>query len=686
MKTTITFLLAWAIFSACAISQTSLQGTLTDANTGEPIIFGTVAIYKNDVLITGTQTDFDGFYSIAKLDSGTYDVTFAYTGYSDVRIADVTIIAGKANALDAKLSSGVNLEMVVVTYTRPLVSKDETTQGRTLSSKQIRKLRTRNVKGLASMGAGASGKRRNKKAKKRGSRSSTANHYIASIPATRKSTAPFPPPGHDPSLHEQEGNTEDYASIAENAFKSPLHEPLSTFSIDVDKASYSNVRRFLNGHQLPQRDAVRIEEMINYFDYAYPQPKGEDPFSVNTELATCPWNEAGSLLLKIGLKGKEMNMRDAPPSNLVFLIDVSGSMRARNKLELVKPAMRLLIKQLRKQDRVAIVVYAGAAGLVLPSTAGNERDSILTAIKRLRAGGSTAGAAGIKLAYKVAKENFIEDGNNRVILATDGDFNVGVSSDGALVRLIENKRKDGIFLTCLGFGMGNYKDNKLELLADKGNGNYAYIDNLLEAKKTFVTDLTGTLFTIAKDVKIQIEFNPRTVKAYRLIGYENRLLNKEDFNDDTKDAGEIGAGHTVTALYEIVPTTSDFQFPGNNVDTLKYQSTDLTGAARSSSELLTLKLRYKQPRGTKSKLISRTVEHRWKAFEEASKDTKWAASVAGFGMLLRDSPHKGNLTFESVVKMARKSTGKDRHGYRNECMKMMETANLLYGMQVADGE
>ncbi len=680
MKTTITFLLTWVIFSACALSQTSLQGTVTDAKNGEPLIFSVVAIYKNDVLITGAQTNFDGFYSIKKLDTGIYDVVFSYTGYTNLRISEVVVSAGIANTLNAQLTSGINLEIVVVSSKRPLVSTKSLAY-----SININNQGTRNVNALASLGAGAKGKKRNKKLRIRGSRNNASNYYIDGIRVTRNETGFMRPPHHDPILHEQEGNTEDYSSITENAFKSAQHEPLSTFSIDVDKASYSNIRRFLNNNQLPQRDAVRIEEMINYFDYGYPPPKGEDPFSVNTELAASPWNEAGSLLLKIGLKGKEMDMKDAPPSNLVFLIDVSGSMSASNKLRLVKPAMQLLIEQLREQDRVAIVVYAGAAGLVLPSTAGNERDSILSAINRLQAGGSTAGAAGVKLAYQVAKENFIENGNNRVILATDGDFNVGVSSDGELVKLIEGKRKDGIFLTCLGLGMGNYKDNKLELLADKGNGNYAYIDNLLEAKKTFMTDLTGTLFTIAKDVKIQIEFNPQIVKAYRLIGYENRLLNKEDFNDDTKDAGEIGAGHTVTALYEIVPVTSNFSFPGSNVDTLKYQSVDLTEAAQSSSEIVTLKLRYKQPRGIKSKLISQSVEHRWKALVEASKDMQWAASVAGFGMLLRDSPHKGNLTFDSVMEMAIKSTGKDRHGYRNECLKMMEAAKLLYGMQMADG-
>ncbi len=680
MKTTITILCVMAI-AICTFGQTSLQGTVTDAESGEPIIFGTIALYKNDVLITGTETDFDGFYSITELDPGTYDVVFSYTGYQDQKVTGVIISSGKTNKLDAKISSGVNLECVVVTYSRPFVSKNETTQGKVYSAEEIKNLPRRNVSGLASLGAGSKSKKRNKKLRVRGSRSNTTNYYIDGVRVSgkqlSKEDAFMRSPQHDPSIHQPQHNTEDYSGITENAYKSPLHEPLSTFSIDVDRASYSNIRRYINRNQLPPVDAVRIEEMINYFDYDYPQPNGDDPFSVNTELVTCPWNDAGSLLLKVGLKGKDLKMKDAPPNNLVFLIDVSGSMKSANKIELLKPAFQLLVDQLRPEDRVAIVVYAGAAGLVLPSTSGAQKDSIITAIKSLQAGGSTAGAAGIQLAYKIAKENLIENGNNRVILATDGDFNVGISSDGQLKRLIEEKRDDGIFLTCLGFGMGNYKDNKLETLADKGNGNYAYIDNLLEAKKSFVTDLTGTLFTIAKDVKIQIEFNPNIVKAYRLIGYENRLLNKEDFNDDTKDAGEIGAGHTVTALYEIIPHSAEFSFAGSNVDSLKYQSSAITPKAQLSGELLTLKLRYKAPKGIKSKLISTTVEHRWKSFAEATKDMQWATAIASYGMLLRNSAYKGNLTYKDLLEMATKAKGKDKNGYRSECLKLMETTEML---------
>jgi len=399
-------------------------------------------------------------------------------------------------------------------------------------------------------------------------------------------------------------NTEQYDLIVETGFQSVTDHPLSTFSIDVDTAGYANVRRFLTRNQMPPKDAVRIEELINYFSYDYPEPQDETPFAVITELAACPWNKEHQLV-HIGLKGRRIDTENMPASNLVFLLDVSGSMNSPDKLPLLKKGFKLLTEQLREKDRVAIAVYAGAAGLVLPSTPGNEKHTILKAIDNLQAGGSTAGAQGIKLAYRVALENFIENGNNRVILATDGDFNVGVSSDGELVRLIESKRKENIFLTVLGFGTGNLKDAKMEKLADKGNGNYAYIDNLLEAKKVLVKEMGGTLHTIAKDVKLQIEFNPAHVKAYRLIGYENRRLNKEDFNNDKKDAGELGAGHTVTALYELIPADSD-EVPAT-VDPLKYQDSKIKPAALESEELMTVKLRYKKPDENKSRLITHTV-------------------------------------------------------------------------------
>jgi Ca-activated chloride channel homolog len=471
-----------------------------------------------------------------------------------------------------------------------------------------------------------------------------------------------------------EFNTEEYGRFQENPFLKAVDNPLSTFSIDVDRASYSNVRRYLTAGQRPPRDAVRIEELINYFSYDYPDPRGADPFSVTTEIAACPWNAKDRLLL-VGLQARRMKTADLPPSNLVFLIDVSGSMEMPNKLPLVKDSLGLLVNQLRAKDRVAIVVYAGNAGLVLPSTPGSNKGAILSAIQGLEAGGSTAGGAGIKLAYRIAKENFIDGGNNRVILATDGDFNVGASSDGELEQLIEEKRKDRIFLTVLGFGMGNLKDSKMELLADKGNGNYAYIDDLSEARKTLVHEMGGTLFTVAKDVKLQIEFNPAKVLAYRLIGYENRLLRKEDFHDDTKDAGELGAGHSVTALYELVPPDGDQAFAP--VDPLKYQTNAVASSAKSSPDLLTLKLRYKAPDSDTSKLMTTTVGDETGPFATATDNFRFAASVAELGMLLRNSPHKGTASFGQVREIAQQALGRDFEGYRHDFLSMISMAERV---------
>lgn len=464
-------------------------------------------------------------------------------------------------------------------------------------------------------------------------------------------------------------NTEQYSRIYENEFLEVAQNPLSTFSIDVDTASYSNVRRFLNNNQMPPQDAVRIEEMINYFTYDYPKPTGEHPFSITTKAAVCPWEPKHQLAL-VGLQGKTLETDKIPPTNLVFLIDVSGSMDQPDKLPLLKSSLRLLVNQLPGEERVAIVVYAGNAGLVLESTPGSDKQRILEAIDNLQAGGSTAGGAGIQLAYKIAKENFIKGGNNRVVLATDGDFNVGVSSDGELTRIIEEKRRDGIFLTVLGFGTGNYKDSKMEQLADKGNGNYYYIDTLNEGKKVLVSELGSTLFTIAKDVKIQIEFNPSQVKAYRLVGYENRILAKEDFNDDTKDAGELGAGHTVTAMYEIVPVDSAETF--SSVDKLAYQKTEVL----PSGDLMTVKLRYKDPDGETSKLIQQTVKAEDVSAEPAG-DFQFASVVAEFGLILRDSKFKGDASYEHVLKGANTSKGKDTYGYREEFIDLVGKAQTL---------
>ena len=467
-------------------------------------------------------------------------------------------------------------------------------------------------------------------------------------------------------------NTEEYSHISENEFKGAVDNPLSTFSIDVDTGSYSNVRRFINAGSNPPADAVRIEELINYFSYDYEHPAGDVPFAIETEISTCPWNQSHRLVL-IGLQGKQVATDELPPSNLTFLIDVSGSMRPANKLPLLRAGLKLLVKNLREEDRVAIVVYAGAAGLVLPSTTGANRAKILEAIESLGAGGSTAGGAGIKLAYKVAKENFLAGGNNRVILATDGDFNIGVSSTGELTRLIEKRREDGVFLTVLGFGGGNYKGSRMEQLADKGNGNYAYIDNILEAKKVLVTEMGGTLFTIAKDVKIQVEFNPTRVKEYRLVGYENRVLAKEDFDDDTKDAGELGAGHTVTALYEVVPQAGEVA----GEDELMYAKTVVKPEAYESNEIMTVKLRYKAPDGEKSKQIVEPVIDDNIPLGQTSDNLRFAAAVAQFGMLLRDSKFKADSSWSEVEKLAQGAKGKDDHGYRAEFIRLVERAELL---------
>ena len=472
-------------------------------------------------------------------------------------------------------------------------------------------------------------------------------------------------------------NTENYNRIEDNPFHRVGNDPLSTFSIDVDTASYSNVRRFITQGELPPKDAVRIEELINYFTYNYPQPKGDRPFSVTTEVAAAPWNPQHKLV-QVGLQGKRLESKTLPPSNLVFLIDVSGSMDDPDKLPLVQQSLKLLVNQLRPEDRVSLVVYAGNAGLVLPATPGSQKSTILAAIDRLKAGGSTAGGQGIELAYKIAKESFLKSGNNRVILATDGDFNVGVSSDGDLTRLIEQKREQGIFLTVLGFGTGNYKDGKMEQLADKGNGNYAYIDTLLEAKKVLVNDLRGTLFTIAKDVKIQVEFNPAKVQAYRLIGYENRLLQNQDFNDDKKDAGDIGAGHSVTALYEIIPTgtKSDVKLP--EIDPLRYQRSGETASDAAGNELMQVKLRYKSPQDSTSQLITQTIQDDdLRTDQIPSTNLRFAAAVATFGMVLRDSEYKGDASYDLVMKLASQGKGEDQEGYRGEFIRLVEQSRGL---------
>jgi Ca-activated chloride channel family protein len=488
---------------------------------------------------------------------------------------------------------------------------------------------------------------------------------------------------------------EAYNLITDNPFLKPIEEPLSTFSIDVDTASYSNVRRFITAGGLPPRDAVRIEELINYFNYDYEPPSGEDgaPFSANVEINAAPWNPEHRLV-RVGLRGKDVPADMRPPTSLVFLIDVSGSMQPANKLPLIRDGLRLLVEKLNGDDRLAIVTYAGNAGLVMDSVYVNAENKprILTAIDSLHAGGSTNGAGGLMMAYDVAAQHFIKGGVNRVILCTDGDFNVGVSNDNDLVRLIEDKRTTGVFLSVLGFGTGNFKDGKMEQLANHGNGNFAYIDNIDEAKRTLVDRMTGTLVTIAKDVKIQVEFNPAKVQAYRLIGYENRVLAAQDFNDDRKDAGEIGAGHTVTALYEVVPPGVAID-PNNPdappVDELKYQkpaagvepandgANQQAAVVVPSDELMTLKLRFKQPDANESSKIEISIKDSGAMPEQASADYQFAAAVAGFGMILRDSPYKGRITLDHVLDLAGGSVGEDADGKRAEFVTLVEAARVM---------
>lgn len=508
-------------------------------------------------------------------------------------------------------------------------------------------------------------------------------------PTTTEETPPPPPPLMEPAKAMEKKpmdktgtksdsiskvpDRENYAIIHDNPFYATANAPLSTFSIDVDRASYSNIRRFINQGQKPPKDAVRIEEMINYFEYDYPQPTDDKPFSINTEVAECKWNSKHKVLM-IGLQGKKMDMEKIPPANLVFLLDVSGSMNEPDKLPLLISSLKLLTNNLREEDKVSIVVYAGAAGLVLPATSGSNKAKINKALEKLEAGGSTAGGEGIILAYKIAKENYIKNGNNRIILATDGDFNVGASSDRAMEDLITEKRKEGIFLTCLGFGSGNYQDSKMETLADKGNGNYAYIDNIQEARKTLVTEMGGTLFTIAKDVKLQIEFNPTKVKAYRLIGYENRMLNTEDFKDDKKDAGELGAGHTVTALYEIIPVGIEDEFTKEST-TLKYQQTKPNVTAQVSGELATVKFRYKKPDADVSKEIVQPIMDKQMVFLQTSENYRFANAVALFGMLLRESKYAGNGNLKMVSEMGSTALSKDPEGYRAEFLRLVKSVN-----------
>jgi Ca-activated chloride channel family protein len=607
----------------------TISGSVKDS-TGAAIAGVTVQIAAKGSPPRTVLTDARGEFTFRRLGAGDYTLTATLTGFRPFKTR-VPVSAGPAR-VHIVLQPAALSEQVAVTAAAP-------------------DFKTRGVAG------GVAG-------------------FMPASPQPLEPGRPSYPPHSRPPF-----NTETYDRIEDNPFRLVTQDPLSTFSIDVDTASYSNVRRFLNDGALPPPDAVRIEELINYFRFDYTRPAKDiakdAPFSVTTELAPCPWNPRHRLAL-VGLQTRPLEADSPPRRNLVFLLDVSGSMVSPDKLPLVRTAMRMLVDTLTAQDRIAIVVYAGASGIVLPSTSGADKETIHQAIARLEAGGSTNGAAGITLAYQVAQEHFVKGGINRVILATDGDFNVGVTNQGDLTRLIEEKRAGGVFLSVLGVGTGNVKDSTMEKLADKGNGNYAYLDSLHEARKVLVGEAGATLVTVAKDVKIQVEFNPSNVAAYRLIGYENRVLRNEDFNDDRKDAGEIGAGHTVTALYEIVPAGTEIDLPG--IDPLKYQRPPAPAAGAARDELMTVKLRYKAPDGDDSRLLSAVVKT---GTEELSGNVGFAAAVAEFGMLLRQSPHKGSATHAGAAALARRFRGPDPDGYRAEFIRLVELAEAL--VRQADG-
>ncbi len=667
-KKLLNFLFLAAILLAYSFldENSSIEGKITDETSGTPLSFAYVRLFHGKNMITATQSDADGNYIIKDVAPGKYNLISDFLGYQSNVQSDIELKPGKNVVNFVMKVSQVQLDCVTISeYKAPLIDIENTTSGATVTSDKIKNLKTKSVNSIAATQAGTSSNMNIRR-----SRDSKQVYYIDGVRTIYK-----------PDLKKVKvvENDESYGKYIENKFISPLDEALSTFSIDVDKESYSVVRRFLNSGNLPPQDAVRIEEMINYFDYNYEVPSGDDPFYLFSSLSECPWNTEHKVL-HLALNTRQVDKSKLPASNFVFLIDVSGSMNVENKLPLVKTSLRLLTDQLRPEDKVAIVVYAGSAGCVLPSTSISEKNKILDALENLTAGGSTAGGAGIQLAYKIAKENYIAGGNNRVVLATDGDFNVGISDNQGLEDLISSKREENIFLSVLGFGMGNYKSDKMQILADKGNGIHAYIDDIQEAKKVLIKEFTGSMFTLAKDVKIQVEFNPGLVTAYRLIGYENRMLAKEDFNNDTKDAGEVGVGHSVTALYEIVTSGSKTEFPGS-VDELKFQK-NIKQEFINNSDLAFFKVRYKNPEGRKSTKIEKLISPEVLKNDKILKSTKLALAVAEFGLLLRNSEFKQNASYENVLNLAANANNsmtinEDVDGIRSDFIKLVNTAKVL---------
>jgi len=623
-----------------------ITGTVFAKEDGLPIPGVTVKVDGTNI---GTQTTNAGKFTIDMPDGNT-NLTFSYVGYKTQKIK-----VGKADTLKVYMvASNNSLGEVVVTKSLGIANNPPVANGLAATLPGVAS--SQSVLQERAYGVAVTSKNIKSSAQFKSSAATSAGYF-----------------------NPAQTNDESYQTIKENTFSNAKDNPLSTFSVDVDAASYSNVRRFINNGQLPPVDAVRVEEMINYFKYDLHGPTNSDPVGINTELSSAPWNPKHRLL-RVGLKARTINMDKLPPSNLVFLLDVSGSMAEPNKLNLVQSSMKMLVDQLRPQDRVAIVTYSGEVGLKLPATPGSEKQKIKDVIDGLYASGSTAGGAGIKMAYRIARENFMKGGNNRIIMCTDGDFNVGDSSDGDMETLITRERSSNVPLSIMGFGMGNYKDSKMEILADRGNGNYAYIDNITEARKTMISEFGGTLYTVAKDVKVQVEFNPAKVQAYRLLGYEDRLLAKEDFNNDKKDAGDMGSGHTVTAFYEIVPVgvADDYS---SSVDPLKYQKTKPAPAATGtySDELMTIKFRYKQPNSDQSKMSLVTVNDRPVTFNSTSVDFRFASAVAEFGMLLRGSEFKQGSSFDQAISIAKSAKGNDEDGYRSEFVRLAESAKSLAG-------
>ena len=660
-------ILLFCIFSIHSFSQTVLQGNVTESK--ENVIGAAVLLYHKEVQIKGVATDFDGNYIFTMIKPGTYSIEVMSLGLETQRMNGIVVAENTTTKLDfqMKVEGSILSEIVIKEYKVPLLNFDQSSSVKTVTAEAISSSPLKSVSGLNATSAGLSSDS-DGNTSIRGARRNSTNYYVDGIRVINSGKTP---------------ENELYEKIDENSFNESMAEPLSTLSIDVDRASYSNMRRFLQQGSIPQKDVIRTEELINYFNYNYDEPDkdSEHPFVTQSTLTECPWNSEHKLL-HVSLQGKRIKTEDVPASNFVFLIDVSGSMAHANKLPLLISSFKLLTNQLREEDRIAIVVYAGSSGCVLESTPGNEKEKIITALNKLNSGGSTNGASGINQAYHIAEKNFIKGGNNRVILATDGDFNVGASSDSDLLKLIKDKRKTGVYISVLGFGQGNYNESMMQKIANAGNGNHSYIDNMIEAKKVFSEEFSGTLFTIAKDVKIQIEFNPAVTDAYRMIGYENRILAAEDFNDDTKDAGEMGAGHSVTVLYEIVPKGSNSRW-NKKVDPLKYFKKSKNNLIGNSYELATIKCRYKKPDGNKSIKTEIIIPNTVVEFNSLNKSIQWASNVALFGQLLRESKYVKSY---SLNQLSEELNILERDGLDKYQMEFIDLVNIAASLKVIDTE